>query len=205
MRVKGDKLEWNNLRQGKVLKAIAKRHEYKLNNTQQKINDEIRADMEDWAAGFKAIKAHSMDAWRRSFLTEVYAGVKYANTAYARFGHIASPECTFCRNERQNLVHLLVLCPSVIALQNQISNNWNQQQSKKDWFFGNQEDRHTAFVQREMLVYIHKRNWQKKSLNKYDFKNFLLAQEAVEAEIAKKRNNLFDHLEKWATIESLVQ
>ena len=73
----------------------------------------------------------------------------------------------------------------------------------RDWYIG-PENKAGAFIAREMLCYIQRKNWEGKSISLENFKGILIAKEKVEADIATRRHKLFDHLELWEDIFRLL-
>ena len=141
-------------------------------------------------------KKHLMCSITRAKIFRLYAAISYTNKSYYRFGHKESPKCTFCEEPKQDFIHLFITCPAVIKFREELEGVWKEKLTGKEWFFGNAHNSQ-SFLIRESNLFIHANNWAGKTLNLHEFKAYISAKEKIEAEIAKKRNKVCDHINIW--------
>ena len=162
------------------------------------------AEWADWERAFKSITQHSLSTRSRAKLFRMYAGITYTNKSYHRFGHKDSPQCTFCKEEKQTFTHLFLDCPGVEKFRKDLQRDWQKSLTKKDWFFGTDCD-DLAYMIRESNLYLQAVNWKGKTLSKAQLYAQVCENEKIEASIATKRNKISEHVMKWQGRFTLMQ
>ena len=194
----------SDISQKKVLKILSRERTYNPNPTQLKVTELLDLDVDDWTHMLKSSTKHSRYTRSKAKLFEIWAGIAYANTAYKRFGHKNEAKCSFCNEERQNYIHLFIHCVGVNQFREKLRTKWDVAISKAEWFTSKHDNPEIAFLIRESLVYIHRRNWEDVSLSTDQFEARIRSLEKIEANIAERKHNLFDHLVTWEPIMQKV-
>ena len=167
------------------------------------MSDKFEIHEEEWEKSFKSANRHSMCARTNALLFQIYAGIAYTNKDYKRFGHKEDDKCTFCKEEKQSFMHLFMECAKVIEFRGSLKSLGKGISQPKEWFIGT-DGLASSFLIRETLCYIQRSNWEGTQLSSQKFKGILIHKEKVAADIATRKNKLFDHLTLWEEVFSLL-
>jgi len=139
----------------------------------------------------------------------MYSCTLYTNKSYHRFGHKQSAKCSFCPFPIQTLLHLTVDCPEVSAFRDRVAARWQgEPMTTNRWVLGHEAapnplERAKDYIAREVLMYVHRANWEESPLSLDGVRGALRAQQTLEYAIAEKNDRLITHLRKWDAIKPL--
>ncbi len=137
----------------------------------------------------------------RSFFFKLYAGLVYGNSKLCLFGYSDSRRCERCDHPEQDLRHLLVECPLVVNLREQIYTKLRKNFSKQEELLGCHEKSY-AFILLHINRFIYQRKFLKLSLSYHEFIAMLKGEMLVEETIATSNNSLRKYQLKWEGIKS---
>ena len=183
-----------------MLKILSQERTYVPNNKQTEVTELLVLNEEDWTYMIKTGPTHSRATRSKAKLFEIWTGIAYTNKAYKRFGHKEDAKCSFCPEPQQGFKHLFIECEEVKRFQNQLGTKWGVNITRSQWFTSRHQHPEIAFLIREALIYIQKRNWEGQPLVTHQLEARVRNMEKTEATIAEKNHNLFDHLVTWEAI-----
>jgi len=195
------------LKQGIILKKLAKHRECRLTPHQHKLQAMgVASTEEEWSALYKTTLRHSISNRTRGKLFQLFNIGLYTNHDYHKFGHIDSPVCQFCDHCDQTFTHLFLECNEVNSLRARLAACWPERMAEPDWLGRQHPDTNTGqrYLALELLLYVHRTNWARDQLSLQAFKARLRGMEKVEKTIAMKKGKASTHEEKWAGILRLI-
>jgi len=200
-------LAGSDLKQGTVLKRIAKHRECRLTPHQQRLQAiGVAQTGKDWEAIYKTTLRHSISTRTRAKLFQLFSTGLYTNHDYHRFGHLDSPACQLCDHCDQTFLHLFLECEEVNSLKDRLTAQWDTPIGEADWLGRERPDmdRGKHFLALELTLYIHRANWARERPSIQAFKARVRGMEKIEKTIAIKRGKTATHEAKWASILRLM-
>jgi len=202
-------LSGSSIKQGAILKAIAKARHSEPTKHQRRIETIVEIDEEEWPNAYKRIKQHAISIRQRSFAYRQLVMGLYTNKDYFRFDYKQSPKCTFCNEPRQDFEHLFLACPTVNSFRNAVAARWPLAMPPPLWLSlplsaESVSEKAMAYLTIELNAYVHRTNWLEGELSLQAFKATVRQSERIESKIALSRDKIMVHAEKWQPILELM-
>jgi len=202
-------LTGSSIKQGNILRAIAKARHSEPTKHQRRIETIIDISEEDWPSAYKRVKQHAISMRQRSFAYRLLVMGLYTNKDYFRFGYKPSPKCTFCNEPRQDFEHLFLACPTVNSFRSAVAARWTLTLPPPMWLSlplsaESVSERAMAYLTIELNAYVHRTNWLEGDLSLIAFKATVRQTERTESKIAQSRDKFIVHSEKWQQILGLL-
>jgi len=202
-------LKGSSIKQGALLRAIAKTRHTELTKHQRRIETIVEIEENDWHNAYKCIKRHAIAMRQRSFAYRQLVMGLYTNKDYFVFGYKESPKCTFCNEPRQDFEHLFLACATVNSFRSAVAARWPMVMTPPLWLSlpltaESQDERAMAYLTIELNAYIHRTNWLGGELSIPALKATIRQSERTESKIALSRDKITIHAEKWQPILQLM-
>jgi len=202
----GEFVSGADLKQGELLKRLARHRGCRLTPHQQRLQTAgVASTPEDWSKIYKGTYRHSISNRTRGKLFQLFSTGLYTNHDYHKFGHLESPVCQFCDHSDQTFTHLFRECDEVNSLRARLAANWPDEMAEPDWL-GRQAlvNPGQHYLALELVLYVHRTNWARDQLSLQAFKARLRGMERIEKTIALKRGKHLLHENKWSSILRLI-
>lgn len=167
---------------------------------------EINLNNEDWEEIHLRNFKCSIESRLRSFYFKVFHRAIAFRDFLFKIKRIETPECSFCGKEAETPIHIFCECEVVIPLWTEIENIFRLK-SGQDFqlnnfnkIFGICKNNLFTYIILCTKFFIYRCKFQDKKPHVNGLKSFIGTQKDIEHNIAKKRDKLSLHLNKWAFV-----
>ena len=155
-----------------------------------------------WEKVHKANYFCTIDTKLRSFYFKIFHNTIALNAFLYKIKRKDSPNCAFCDNEEESIIHLFCDCDKVAPIWSLLLTtikkhitDFNLTNFQK--LFGVSTDRFVTYLLLLAKYYIYICKFKNTLPNVELFKSFVKKQKEIEYHLAKKRNKLTVHFKKW--------
>ena len=161
---------------------------------------------QDWKAHYSSIMAVSISMSFRSFHWRVLHNLIYSNNRLYRMGVKESASCPFCKDDWQDIMHLWNDCSEVKKFWEKCSGKWKLlgNLSLEDKTLGDRNNKIRNLLLLNIKQYLYHSNITGGPLQLVALSNKLTKLRKIEGCIAKNKNKLDIHIEKWSTIDETI-
>ena len=145
----------------------------------------------------------TIDSRLRSFYFKIFHRTIALNAFLFKIKRKDSPNCSFCNQEPETIIHIFGGCPVVNRVWDELLSIINQKQNSNitvslfEKMFGIQSDNFLTFIFLALKYYIHCCKFNDKTPNTLEFRARLKVIQHTEYFISKKRGKLPIHFKKW--------
>lgn len=156
----------------------------------------------DWEKVHNANFMCTIDTRLRSFYFKIFHNTIALNVFLHRIKRKDSPNCSFCEEEEESIIHLFCDCDKVFPIWGHLFNvikknitSFNPTNFEK--LFGVSSDKFVTYLMLITKYYIYLCRFKNTLPTINLFKKFVEKQKEIEYYVAKKRNKLPSHFKKW--------